>query len=373
MRTFIAAAKLVLKTSTVLVIAFSLVFAANNQMSVYLDKENAMQRELLRDMLPAEIAWTTENVHYKGQFNEIYSQNIKADVIILGTSHANRAINPYWLEQGSYELDESIGYLSYFNFAMDGACPSYYLDWWEQIFIPSGYPMPKLLIFSVDWFMFDSGWLWRRIEQDYMYMQTPATKIDGTEQESAKSIFSDINWFNIEEAMTALFNRIPIIYARDRVFEMFEEPALTVSEDALKIEDCPYYNGQIAIAGNYDGRQTTAACTNYDKEIEDFEKLLGILKESEIPVLLLMVPEDLNARKARMYDRNLTLLEQIAEYHGLEFMNYNEERQTYLSLSSDYYYDWGHMNWYGSTLYSKMLAEDLVPYLNGLLGEKNNG
>ncbi len=368
MRTFYSALKLIIKTIFIFSIAFLILFTANYKMTAFLEKEKNLQRELLRDMLPAEIAWTTENVHYKGQFNEIYSQNIKADVMILGTSHANRAINPYWLEQGSYLLDENIGYLSYFNFAMDGACPSYYLDWWEQIIIPSGYPLPKLVIFSVDWFMFDHNWLWRRIEQDYMYMQTPPSQNDGTnDKNNFFDLFEDINWFDTENTLTTLFNRIPLIYARDRIFEMFSEPQTEAPKDALKIEDCPYYNGQIAIAGNYDGKLSIATCFSFEEEIEDFKKLLDIFEENNIPFMFLMVPEDLNARRARQYDENIELLNSIAAEYDIDFINYNEENLTYLSLSSDYYYDWGHMNWNGSTLFSKMLAEDLVPYINDIL------
>jgi hypothetical protein len=351
-QTILTALKLFVKTTLVILIAFALVFTANARMTSFLAEEAALQRAALRDMLPAEVAYNTPDVHYIGQFNEIYSQNIKADVIILGTSHANRAVNPYWLEQGST--------LKYFNFAMDGACPSYYLDWWEQVFVPSGYPTPKLVIYSVDWFMFDSNWLWRRIEQDYKYMRTTDSTVGAVPE-----LKSD--WSDIDSVLTTVFNRVPVIYARDRIFEMFGTPASVISDKELKIEDCPYYNGQIAITGNYDGAKTVANCTPFDNETEDFKKLLDIWKDKGIPVLFLMVPEYLNGRRARQYDEQVGLLNDIASEYNIDFINYNEEHLTKFSGSAEYYYDWGHMNWDGSTEYSKLLHDDLQPYLKKLL------
>lgn len=348
-RRFFRILAFVIKAAAVVLISFSLVFAANARMTVFLAREAALQRAALRDMLPAEIAYNTPDVHYIGQFNEIYSQNIKADVIILGTSHANRAVNPYWLEQGSD--------LKFFNFAMDGACPSYYLGWWEQVFVPSGYPMPKLVIFSVDWFMFDHDWLWRRIEQDYKYMRPT----DGKEKPAEPEI-KDIDSF-----LTVLFNRVPVIYARDRIFDMLTEPEPVLTDSELKIEDCPYYNGQIAIEGSYDGRRTTASCKFYDNEISDFRKLLDIFKGLEIPVLFLMVPEYLDGRRARMYEDGVALLRDIAAEYGIDFINYNEEYLTDFSLSPEYYYDWGHMNRQGSTEHSKLLRADLEPFIEKLI------
>ncbi|MHB1151446.1 MAG: hypothetical protein ACYCWE_13995 [Eubacteriales bacterium] len=343
-----------LKLLLVIAVASGPVYAANSRMISFLGEEAVLQRAALRDMLPAEVAYNTPDVHYIGQFNEIYAQNIKADVIILGTSHANRAVNPYWLEQDSM--------YKYFNFAMDGACPSYYLDWWEQIFVPSGYPTPKLVIFSVDWFMFDSNWLWRRIEQDYKYMQPDKNKNDG-----AAIPEIELDWTDIDSVLTTVFNRLPVMYARDRLFEMFTVPVLEISDKELKIEDCPYYNGQIAITGNYDGARVIASCASFDNEIEDFKTLLKIFRDSGIPVLFLMVPEYLDGRRARHYEEQVELLNSIASEFEIDFLNYNEEHLTKYSLSAEYYYDWGHMNWDGSTEYSKLLRDDLQPYLEKLI------
>lgn len=343
----------VLKFILVIAVAAGPVFAANNRMTAFLEREAELQREALRDMLPAEIAYNTPDVHYIGQFNEIYSQNIKADVFILGTSHANRAVNPYWLEQESG--------LKFFNFAMDGACPSYYLDWWRQIFLPSGYPLPKLVIFSVDWFMFDSNWLWRRIEQDYKYIQH-----DRIDQNKEIESPPELDLTDIDAVMTKIFNRIPVIYARDRIFEMFADPQPLVAGTDLKIEDCPYYNGQIAIEGQYDGERVVANCTVFDSEIEDFKMLLSLFRDTGIPVLFLMVPEYLAGRRARLYEEQVDLLNRIAAEYKLDFINYNEEYLTDFSLSHEYYYDWGHMNRTASTQYSKLLRKDLQPYLEKL-------
>ena len=55
---------------------------------------------------------------------------------------------------------------SFFNFALNGCVPSYYQDWYEIFENEAHYPKPKAIVWCVDWFMFDTDWLWRRITFD---------------------------------------------------------------------------------------------------------------------------------------------------------------------------------------------------------------
>ena len=97
--------------------------------------------------------------HYFGQYYEIYEQVYCADVIFLGTSHCAHGVNPRYIEE---EIPEH----SFFNFGLNGSVPSFYVDWYDIFKNEAQYPTPKVIVWCVDWFMCDTGWLWRRITFD---------------------------------------------------------------------------------------------------------------------------------------------------------------------------------------------------------------
>jgi hypothetical protein len=99
------------------------------------------------------------NPHYALQYREVFDPKVKANVIILGASHATHGINPKYLEDDRLRV---------YNFSLNGASPSFNLKWYKKIFQPR-YPPPQYVIYGVHWGMFDEGLLQRKIEQDSKY------------------------------------------------------------------------------------------------------------------------------------------------------------------------------------------------------------
>ena len=97
--------------------------------------------------------------HYFGQYYEMYEQVYNADVIFIGTSHCAHGVNPAYIEEVNPEY-------SFFNFGLNGSVPSFYVDWYDIFKNEAHYPTPKVIVWCVDWFMCDTGWLWRRITFD---------------------------------------------------------------------------------------------------------------------------------------------------------------------------------------------------------------
>ncbi|MHC1694204.1 MAG: hypothetical protein AB9835_02775 [Eubacteriales bacterium] len=236
-----------LKGLVVLLLSFLCVYLLNAKMGAFLDEEREAQRLALRmgtvDIITPEAAQGKLDYHYEGKFNEIYEQNIKADVIFLGTSHIAHGLNPKFLE------DEDG--VRYFNFAFNGACPTYFKFWYNDVFLASGYPKPKAIVYGVEWFMFDDGWLWRREEMDYKYMRdTKPVQIEDIKEQIT----------DIDSLLSFVFNKTPIIYARDRFFDMFKKVSITPPETEDNADFTPvydtngnnttsYYNGFIAWEG----------------------------------------------------------------------------------------------------------------------------
>lgn len=428
-------------------LAFLMAFGLNSAMQSFLDDEVAVvqaaaeraakiqeallaaENEAQAKRLEAELAVrkaeqyeefyqkykTRHCYHYYGQFYEMFDNMYNADTIFIGTSHAAHGINPLYLEE---EMSDK----SWFNFALNGSNPKYYLDWWE-VFLESGYPIPETIVYCVDWFMCDDGWLWRRIDFD----TNPDCPVDimrkikaaekrkaAVESHNAKAESETvtetvetaeveetekINWFDLDEVTTYVFSRIPIIYSRDRIPEMiayylnggtFETTseevdleALTSLDEEAPLPEIPvyeheyqvdqdnnitssYYKGYVPWERGYNGGKVAQMCNDKEDQWEAFEELLDIFMEYDIHVVFVEVPEYLEGRRENKMEDNNARIREVAEKYGITFYNYNEELAG--DINDDYtnFSDWGHMNTKGSTAFSKLLADDLREYFDNL-------
>lgn len=352
--------------------------------------------------------------HYYGQFYEMFENQYNADTLFIGTSHAAHGVNPKYIEA---EIPDR----SFFNFALNGSNPQYYLDWW-QVFLESGYPIPETIVYCVDWFMCDDGWLWRRIDFDTnpdcpvdimrkivkaekrqakTESDTGAESDTGSETDTApgtESLANDsektrIPWWDVDEVLTYAFNRIPFIYSRDRIPEMLsyyahggkievpQEPVGTeITEELPEVPvyrheyltdsdgniTSEFYKGFEPWERGYDGTPMDQGCNDNPAQWEAFTALLDLFDEYGIHVVLVEVPEYVPGRNEWKMEENNARIAEIAAERGLTFYNYNGER--YSAINDDYtcFSDWGHMNYKGSTDFSKTLAGDLAEYFAGL-------
>ena len=430
-------------------LAFLMAFGLNSAMQSFLDDEVAVvqaaaeraakieaalaaaENEAAAKRLEAELAVkkaeqyeefyqkykTRHCYHYYGQFYEMFDNMYNADTIFIGTSHAAHGINPQYMEEVMPEK-------SWFNFALNGSNPKYYLDWWK-VFLESGYPIPETIVYCVDWFMCDDGWLWRRIDFDtnpdcpvdimrkikaaekrQAAVESHNAKAEGgtvTEEvktEETKETPEKINWFDIDEATTYLFSRIPIIYSRDRIpemieyyknggeFEMAEEEEIDLDALASLSEDEPlpevpvykhehqadqdnnitssYYKGYIPWERSFSGGTVGQMCNDKEDQWKAFEELLDIFMEYDIHVVFVEAPEFLKGRRTNAMEPNNQRIREVAEKYGITFYNYNEELAGDINASPMNFSDWGHMNTKGSTEFSKLLAGDLKEYFDNL-------
>ena len=352
--------------------------------------------------------------HYYGQFYEMFENQYNADTLFIGTSHAAHGVNPKYIEA---EIPDR----SFFNFALNGSNPQYYLDWW-QVFLESGYPIPETIVYCVDWFMCDDGWLWRRIDfdtnpdcpVDIMRKIVKAEKrqaktesdagaesdtgsetdtAPGTESLANDSEKTRIPWWDVDEVLTYAFNRIPFIYSRDRIPEMLsyyahggkievpQEPVGTeITEELPEVPvyrheyltdsdgniTSEFYKGFEPWERAYDGTPMDQGCNDNPAQWEAFTALLDLFDGYGIHVVLVEVPEYVPGRNEWKMEENNARIAEIAAERGLTFYNYNGER--YSAINDDYtcFSDWGHMNYKGSTDFSKTLAGDLAEYFAGL-------
>ena len=356
--------------------------------------------------------------HYYGQYYELFNNVYNADTIFIGTSHASHGVNPLYIEEHFPDR-------SFFNFALNGSVPSYYISWYNILKDEAEYPIPKTVIYCVDWFMFDTGWLWRRISYDTpadmpLGMMRAIKKSDVITESFGSAVSGDsadeaaasaeqkeltlteklkaAEPKNIDDVLTVFLQNIPVFSSRDRLPEMFgwmfgekkEIPApLTDSEleeiaqsyigeteipvyeheylrDSAQNLTHLYYKGYIPWDVSYNGGSEGSSCNYSESEWTSFTALIKKLQEDGAEVIFVQIPE-YNAKNIGSRKKYNEKLAAYAKKHGIPFLNYNDELKSELNSDPANYSDWGHMSLAGSTKFSEMLAEDL----KSILGSKD--
>ncbi|MBQ4354543.1 MAG: hypothetical protein IJC71_06585 [Clostridia bacterium] len=352
--------------------------------------------------------------HYYGQYYELFNNVYNADTLFIGTSHASHGVNPLYIE-------ENFPNRSFFNFALNGSVPSYYLNWYNILKREANYPIPRTVIYCVDWFMFDTGWLWRRISYDEpadmplgmmraIKKKEEASQNTGTDQTGDASgedtavteqkeltILEKIKAANpkkIDDVMTVVLQYFPVFSSRDRLPEMFrwmlgekqpipaplteaelEEIAQSYEGDAQipvyehnYLKDSAqnlthlYYKGYIPWDVRYGGGTGGMSCNYAESEWTAFTALMEKFKEDGVEVIFVEIPE-YNAKNAGSRKKYNEKIAAYAEENGIPFLNYNMELKSEINDDHTNYSDWGHMNLAGSTKFSEILGEDLKEVL----------
>ncbi|MCL2099672.1 MAG: hypothetical protein FWH24_04465, partial [Oscillospiraceae bacterium] len=154
------------KTAVLAALVLGALYMLNYQMTAFTENERmeqtaqrVLQMEQLRLQedydreVAVSLAFSDISCHYDGQFREIFEKHVNAEYIFIGTSHVTHGVTPESFEKSGKR---------FFNFALNGSNPSYYVWWYNDVFKAKNYRKPTAIIFGVNWFMFDTNWLWRR-------------------------------------------------------------------------------------------------------------------------------------------------------------------------------------------------------------------
>lgn len=273
--------------------------------------------------------------YYGRQYRELTMGKNDADNVIIGTSHLTHGLQPAILNKSGHR---------FYNFALDGANPTYYLNWYTQLF-KNHYKKPKYLILGVEWFFFDSKWLWRRYEQDSEYFPAELYR---------KHIFD-----KKYDQMMLNIDRYPVLkYRRTLLKELFDRDTFSYPAEQYKMGFIPYRVEYPNIV-NFDPQNVWVDTV----QKRDFEHLLKLFKADGIQVILLISPTyNTDAEKHRNLDV-YTYFDSIAKARNLPLLNYNTGRRSHINSNPAYYADGGHLNYLGSFAFSKLLLKDLKTML----------
>lgn len=274
--------------------------------------------------------------HYPLQYDEVFDPKVNADVVILGASNATHGINPKYLE-GEH--------LKVFNFALNGAAPSFYRDWYKKIFRPY-YPKPSYVIYAVHWMMFDDKLLERKLEHDSKYFPL-------------RFFLKQLMTFN--SMQTFLFNRFAFIKERKHILYRLLHKRREI------LPSNGYYNGFIPFKLKKKRQKTLVLNPQVNPDQwRAFEELLDDFERDGIRVIFVHMPGYVYDREVQNIPKNVQLLKGIAKERGIPFLDYETEKISSINRNPDLFADWTHMTEQGSEAFSKLLKQDLEELLKGI-------
>jgi hypothetical protein len=298
-------------------------------------KKKVLFFSILALMLVLMNAWLDRelNPHYPLKYSEVFHPRVNADVVILGACEVAQGINPKYLEGNHSKV---------FNFALNGAGPSFHLKWYKNIFQPH-YPRPLYVIYGVHWAMFDETLYQRKLEHDSKYFPR-------------QFLYDGLR--DLDALTTLILNRFAFIRERKQLTHRLfgrGEGHLVFSR---------YYQGFIPYErrGRVD-RKTDVKLQNSKAQIHAFEELLDEFEKSKIQVILVQVPGYLPAQNFSNIEESMRLINRIAEERKIPFLDYNTKRIPNINTDPSMFADWLHLNERGSDAFSRLLKGDIESFL----------
>lgn len=277
--------------------------------------------------------------HYALHYQELYQAQTKSNAIIIGASHAVHGIRPALLNSES---------LQFYNFALNGAGPKFYEQWYKKIFSKE-YPKPAVCLYAVDWFMFNEAWLWRSFEVDSEYFSW--------------TLFQECLFDQSFNPTTLVYNRIAFLKYRKQLLDALR---LNTENRTFPVKD--YDRGFIPFytpfkAKNFVYEDAVEDLIHAKRQQDAFVGLVKRMQEEGIQVIFVLPPEYQLDEKVYQSEGAL-YLEALATSLEIPYLNFNTKlRDHRINDEQNNFSDWGHLNAQGSITFSQKLKKALAQLL----------
>lgn len=274
--------------------------------------------------------------HYALHYQELYQIETKSNAIIIGASHAVHGIRPSILQTENFQ---------FYNFALNGAGPQFYLKWYEDLFSKQ-YPKPQVCFYAVDWFMFNEDWLWRDFESDSEYFSS--------------DLFMNCLLSKELNRTALLQNRLAFLKYRKQLLS-----ALRFKTENLAFPVKAYDRGFIPFttafkAKNFVYEEDVDLLLSSTAEKKALLLLVEKMQAAGIQIIFVMPPEYQLA--AKIYQSAPALfLDSLAKELAIPYLNFNTSlRKDMINNEITNFSDWGHLNAEGSLKFSKALRKEWI-------------
>ena len=224
--------------------------------------------------------------HFPLQYEEAFHPKVKADVIIMGASHATHGVHPRYLETDHIKV---------FNFAFNGASPLFNLNWYQEGVSSRTIPGPRA--------------------SSTEYTGSCLTASSSGEGLNRTASTFPLRFFleefrDLKTLGTLLLNRFAFIRERRQIMPRIfkkkrEREVYPVSR---------YYQGYIPFETQRDLDKKDLANPKIDPDqLKAFEELLNLFEREGIKVIFVEIPDYIPGRDSSTIERNMQLIEKIAK------------------------------------------------------------
>ena len=282
------------------------------------------------------IDWRLDrNITYFWEYDyeEIIDPKVRANIVILGNSHAKHGVNPRFLEAPGRRV---------YNFALNGATPMFYGHWYSKLF-RERYPKPDLIIYGVNWFMWVEDWIGRRyFEQDSEYFPS--------------WVFWELFFDTSLDRQLLFKNGFLFVKEREHLGDLLRSRSRQPVEG---FDLTQYYRGYIPWDIPYDRKPVDLRHESSSRLQRAFEKLLDQYQSDGIRIIFFQSPEYRPGVRSNLILTGTRQLQRLAKNRDIPLLDYNLTEDQRMNREAAFFSDWGHLNEQGSALFSRMLAQDL--------------
>ena len=268
--------------------------------------------------------------HVSLKYDEIYNPKVKADIVILGNSHAGLGVNPRVMKEDSDSI---------YNFAFGGCNSLYYRIWYEYVF-KENYPKPEYVIYAVDWLMFDSTLANRSFDVDIRFMPVDVlVKVLLKEEHVGKK--------------NLVFNRFNLIAKQRKLQHIFYQEE--------KFNPVEFYHGYVPLEPKrLHGMVKSPKESPMSKiGMREFDRLLDDLEKDGIQIIFVNIPEYIPAWNTNDIEARFYYLDSVAASRSIPYLKYNHELKTDFNEDTTNFRDWIHLTEKGANVFSERLSKDL--------------
>jgi len=275
--------------------------------------------------------YNNEPPHYKLQYAETANSQSQFNGVIIGTSQATHGIRPTQLDTLNNK---------YYNLALNGSTPDFYIKWINNIFKIS-HPKVNYWIISTD-LHFLSGIGWRDFEQDSEFFPF-------------KNFWEMLLNNKTLDKKLLISNRLPLLKYRGRILKSFKKnhgPYEFILSDydrgyiTLKRNDTVDFDKDI----NFKRTITDEAKAKYIELIDSLSTLGG--------KIVIIIPPEYNLLSDK-YVNAKEFLELLSKERGIPFYDFNDEVFDEKLQRTENFVDLYHLNGKGSKIFSSILKKEL--------------
>ncbi len=269
-------------------------------------------------------------------WNDIYSGNIQADMLIYGSSRA-------WVDISPKILKDSLN-LDAYNLGMDGH--NFWLQYLRHLEFKKYNKKPKYIVAAVDFMSL------QKRENLYLYEQFLPFMLWNPNMFTFTKSYTGFSFFDYYFPLIRYSGKKSVlknVFLKSKKLD--DEKYRTRGYKGIEKK----WNSDLTGIKPYEVKLDTASISLFDKFLKD-------CKKDSIQVVLVYTPEYIAGQKVVKNRQDvISLYKKLAKSYNLPFLDYSSDS---ICLNKAYFYNALHLNKKGSEVFTKKLAKDLDKNIN---------